>query len=337
MSLLEVQDLSVTIPTRRSQVLAVDGLSYTVDRGEILAIVGESGCGKSIGVLALTGLEPEGSILGGRALYEGTDLLTLKGKPLQAYRGREIAYIFQDPMTALNPLMKAGDQVDEMLRLHTGLTAAERKARVVELFELIDIPSPAERAGLYPHQLSGGMRQRVMIAMAIACDPKLLIADEPTTALDVTVQAGILELIGSLRERLEMAVLLITHDMGVVAETADRVVVMYAGRDIEQGTVTDVLVDPRHPYTRGLLQAVPATGQWVGENRLSGIPGTVPTMHESLPRCGFADRCAVAVERCLAERPPLAGDSHQVACWLGVDQGDGSSGSPGQAEGAPHD
>jgi peptide/nickel transport system ATP-binding protein len=315
MSLLEVKGLTVTIPTRRSQVLAVDGLSYTVDPGEILAIVGESGCGKSIGVLALTGLEPEGSILGGEALYQGTNLLTLKGKPLKAFRGKEIAYIFQDPMTALNPLMKAGDQVDEMLRLHTNLSAADRRARVVELFDLIDIPSPAERAGLYPHQLSGGMRQRVMIAMAIACDPKLLIADEPTTALDVTVQAGILELIGSLRERLGMAVLLITHDMGVVAETADRVVVMYAGRDIEQGTVTDVLVDPLHPYTRGLLKAVPATGQWVGADRLSGIPGTVPTMHESLPRCGFADRCDLATDQCLEARPPLSGGAHKVACW----------------------
>jgi peptide/nickel transport system ATP-binding protein len=317
MSLLAVTDLTVTIPTRFSQVLAVDGLSFAIEPGEILSIVGESGCGKSIGVLSLTGLQPPGSVLGGTVHYLGQDLFGLTGPELRALRGKDIGYVFQDPMTALNPLMTVGRQVDEVLRLHTDLDRGERRRRVCELFELLDIPSPAERVKLYPHQLSGGMRQRVMIAIAIACQPKLLLADEPTTALDVTVQAGILDLIKGLRDRLDMAVLLITHDMGVVAEVADRVVVMYAGRTVEEGAVADVLLEPRHPYSQGLLSAVPARGQWVGQRRLSGIAGTVPVMSQSVLACGFVERCSLASDLCRCQRPELtavSGGGHEVAC-----------------------
>ncbi|WP_067168801.1 ABC transporter ATP-binding protein [Microtetraspora niveoalba] len=316
MNVLDVRDLSVEIPTETGHVLAVDGLSYSVGESEILAIVGESGCGKSVGVLSLLGLGPEHARVTGEVNYAGQNLLTRKPDALRRVRGQDIAYIFQDPMTALNPLMPVGKQVEEVLAQHASMSRAERRARVVELFELVGIPAAAERARAYPHQLSGGMRQRVMISMAIACGPRVLIADEPTTALDVTVQAAILEILKDLRDKLGMAIVLITHDMGVVADIADRVVVMYAGRAIEEGGIEQVFRRPAHPYTRGLLSAVPVPGQRAARARLRGIPGTVPVIAESVDACTFADRCGRADEACRSGRPPLAeaAGGTRVAC-----------------------
>ncbi|MCM3657787.1 ABC transporter ATP-binding protein [Agromyces mediolanus] len=317
MNVLEVADLGVTFATEDGPVVAVDRLDYEVREGEILAIVGESGCGKSVGVLSLLGLQPGNSTVSGRVSYRGEDLLTVSESRLRGLRGRDIAYIFQDPMTALNPLMTVGTQVAETLRKHLGMSKAAARERVVELLELVGIPAARERLGVYPHQLSGGMRQRVMIAMAIACDPKLLIADEPTTALDVTVQAGIIETLKELRDRLGMAIVIITHDMGVVADIADRVVVMYAGKAIESAPVVELFAHPTHPYTRGLLQAVPQRGQHATAHRLKGISGNVPVLRSTAVACSFADRCAFASDACRAVRPepaPIAGAGHTVAC-----------------------
>ena len=319
MTVLEVTDLTVSFQTEGGPVLAVDQLSYSVGDGEILAIVGESGCGKSVGVLSLLGLQPDRATVTGTAIYGGRDLLALSEVESRAIRGREIAYIFQDPMSALNPLMTVGKQVAEVLRKHLGMTRSDARKRVVELLDLVGIPAARERLNVFPHQLSGGMRQRVMIAMAIACDPKLLIADEPTTALDVTVQAGILDILKELRSRLGMSILIITHDMGVVAEVADRVVVMYAGRSIEQAPVDEIFARPSHRYTSGLLDAVPRRGQRATTDRLSGVPGNVPVLAFSPDACTFADRCAFVVEACTTQRPTRASvvgaPDHTVACW----------------------
>ena len=320
MSILDVKDLSVTFDTEAGPVVAVDGLSYWVDEGEILAIVGESGCGKSVGVLALLGLQPERARVTGQVTYKGIDLLSQSEAELRKFRGQEVAYIFQDPMTALNPLMTVGRQVSEVLEKHLKMNKADAAARVVELLELVDIPAARERVSMYPHQLSGGMRQRVMIAMAIACNPKLLIADEPTTALDVTVQAGIINTLKELRSRLNMAILIITHDMGVVADIADRVVVMYSGRSVEEASVNGIFAGPAHPYTAGLLDAVPMRGQRSTSNRLKGIRGNVPVLSTSPDSCTFADRCHKAVAACKDQRPPtrpLDGSdaTHTVSCW----------------------
>ncbi|MBO3089537.1 ABC transporter ATP-binding protein [Cellulomonas dongxiuzhuiae] len=318
MSVLDVRDLRVTFGTESGPVVAVDGLSYGVDAGEILAIVGESGCGKSVGVLSLLGLQPDSARVSGEVRFQGEDLLAVPERRLRAVRGREVGYIFQDPMTALNPLLTVGTQITEVLRRHLRMSRAAATDRAVELLDLVGIPAARTRLAAYPHQLSGGMRQRVMIAIAIACGPRLLIADEPTTALDVTVQAGIIETLKDLRDRLGTAILIITHDMGVVADIADRVVVMYAGRRVEEAPVDTLFRRPTHPYTRGLLAAVPAPGQRASRHRLVGIPGTVPVLRSSPDACTFADRCPLASAQCEAARPEPAGvgaPGHVAACW----------------------
>jgi peptide/nickel transport system ATP-binding protein len=317
-AVLEVSDLSVRFRTTRGVVNAVEGLSFRIGEGETVAIVGESGSGKSTAALAILRLiaDPPGRIAGGRILFEGRDILALPDHQLREVRGGRIAMIFQDPMMALNPVYTIERQVGEVLRLHAGLSGKAAAGEVVELLRLVGVPAPAERARQYPHNLSGGMRQRVMIAMALACRPKLLIADEPTTALDVTVQAQVLDLIQSLKDRFGMAVLLITHDLGVVAETAHRVIVMYAGRKVEEGTTREIFKDPRHPYTRGLLGAA----QWEATEGalLREIPGAVPSPFDMPKGCAFSPRCPVAEPRCRDLAPVLvdAGPGRPVACHL---------------------
>ncbi len=317
-TVFKVEDLSVEFRTSRGTVRAVDNLSFSVGASETVAIVGESGSGKSTAALACLRLiaNPPGRIASGRILLEGRDILALDDAGLRAVRGRQVAMIFQDPMMALNPVFTIERQVGEVLRLHLGLDRRAAAAEVVELLRLVGVPAPEERARQYPHNLSGGMRQRVMIAMALACRPKLLIADEPTTALDVTVQAQVLDLIQSLKERFGMAVLLITHDLGVVAETAHRVIVMYAGRKVEEGSTQEIFKDPRHPYTRGLLEAA----QWEeGDgNLLREIPGTVPSPFDMPRGCSFAPRCARAIAHCRKEAPELRelASRRPVACFV---------------------
>ncbi|MFI8993542.1 ABC transporter ATP-binding protein [Streptomyces sp. NPDC053542] len=312
---LSVRDLSVSFRSDTRTVHAVDSLSYDVAPGEVLAIVGESGCGKSVTSMAVMGLLPPTATVTGSVRLGGRELAGADEKELAKVRGKDLAMIFQEPMTSLNPVLTVGRQIGEVLRRHQGLTRGEAKEKAVELLGLVGIPAPERRVAEYPHQLSGGMRQRVMIAIAVACDPAVLIADEPTTALDVTVQAGILEVLRSLRERLGTAIVLITHDLGVVADAADRVLVMYAGRAVEQAPVGELFAAPRHPYTRGLLGAVLRPGQ-EGKRRLPEIPGLVPSLTAQPDACTFADRCAHADERCGTARPVLTPDTgHQVACW----------------------
>ena len=318
--LLEVEDLKTHFFTRDGVVRAVDGVSFAIQPGETLALVGESGCGKSVTSLSTMRLiaSPPGRTVAGSIRFNGRDLLALSEREMRDVRGNEISMIFQEPMTSLNPVLTVGRQISEALVLHRGLAHAEAMARAVEMLRLVNIPEPARRASEYPHQMSGGMRQRVMIAMALACDPKLLIADEPTTALDVTIQAQILDLMRALKEKTGAAILLITHDLGVVAEMAQRVVVMYAGRKVEEAPVNDLFDRPRHPYTRGLMRSIPRLGggQAVGK-RLAEIPGMVPSLREPIAGCAFAERCAHAVERCRVEAPPLEAKAqgHTVACW----------------------
>ncbi|HEX8180278.1 MAG TPA: ABC transporter ATP-binding protein [Pyrinomonadaceae bacterium] len=302
--------------TRAGLVRAVDGVSFQLARGELLGLVGESGCGKSVTALSLMRLvAPPGRVVGGEVLFDGVDLLQLSEAKMRAIRGDDIAMIFQDPMTSLNPVYTVGEQIAEALRLHRKLARKEARAAAVEAMREVSIPDPARRADDYPHQLSGGMRQRVMIAMALACDPKLLIADEPTTALDVTIQAQILELLDGLRKTRDLAVLLITHDLGVVAEVADRVAVMYTGRIVEASPVAELFARPKHPYTEGLLRSVPkltvAEAQKV--ERLQTIEGTVPKLTDLPPGCHFAPRCPHRMPRCTAgERIPLYELEHNV-------------------------
>jgi len=321
-ALLEVDDLTTYFFTRDGVVRAVDGLSFTVRRGEVLAIVGESGCGKSVTSLSVLRLiaSPPGRTVAGRVLFEGRDLLALSEPEMRKIRGDAISMIFQEPMTSLNPVLTIGHQIAEVLVLHRGLSRDAAMRRAVEMLRLVRIPEAERRVTEYPHQLSGGMRQRVMIAMALACEPRLLIADEPTTALDVTIQAQILELMRELKSRTGAAIVLITHDLGVVAEMAQRVVVMYAGRKVEEATVADLFAHPRHPYTRGLLDSIPKLG---GANatdamvRLSEIAGTVPSLAQPIVGCAFAPRCAYATPRCRADFPPLEekAPGHRAACW----------------------
>jgi peptide/nickel transport system ATP-binding protein len=312
MSLLRVRDLSVQFDSDHGTTHAVDRISFALEDGEVLAIAGESGCGKSVSSMAILRLLPESATVTGAALYQGVDLLQAPAAHLRRIRGREISFVFQEPMTSLNPVFTVGRQIGEVLRRHVGLSRREARARTIELFDLVHIPAPARRVNEYPHQLSGGMRQRVMIAMALACDPKILIADEPTTALDVTIQAGILDLMRELRERLRMAIVLITHDLGVVADIADRVIVMYAGRKVEEASVRQLFAAPQHPYTLGLLGAVPRRGA----ERLHEIPGRVPSLSRLPEECMFAPRCPRADGLCLAGEPQLeAVDAgHVVAC-----------------------
>ncbi len=318
-ALLEVQDLTVRFHTLDGTVHAVNGVSFDLREGDTLGIVGESGCGKSVSVLSLLRLipEPPGRIAAGRALFRGRDLLTLDEERIRAIRGREIAMVFQDPMSSLNPVLTIGHQLSEPLRVHLGLSERAARERAIELLALVGIPQAARRFSDYPHQFSGGMRQRVMIAMALACGPSVLIADEPTTALDVTIQAQIIELVKDLRDRLGMAVIWITHDLGVIAGLAANVIVMYAGYIVERGPVDEIFEHPRHPYTRALLRSLPRVDRPSG-GRLSAIPGLPPDLL-ALPRgCPFARRCSSATERCRCENPPLNGPikDHQVACWL---------------------
>jgi peptide/nickel transport system ATP-binding protein len=318
--LLEVSDLSVRFDTDEGSVHAVDRMSFGLEAGQVLGVVGESGCGKTVTALSMLGLLPPSARVSGTVLFDGVDLLQLKPARLRRIRGREISFVFQEPMTSLNPAFTVGDQIGEVLRKHLGLSRAGAQRRAVELLELVRIPAPERRVREYPHQLSGGMRQRVMIAMAVACDPKVLIADEPTTALDVTIQAGILELMRDLRERLGTAIILITHNLGVVADIADRVLVMYAGRKAEEAPVRELFADPQHPYTIGLLGAVPRPGEAGGDGgrrRLQEIPGRVPSLAELPSHCAFADRCPRADELTRSEVPPLraVGRDHVVACF----------------------
>ncbi|HYC38061.1 MAG TPA: ABC transporter ATP-binding protein [Usitatibacter sp.] len=318
--LLEVEDLKTHFFTRDGVVRAVDGVSFAIQPGETLALVGESGCGKSVTSLSILRLiaSPPGRTVGGSIRFDGRDLLGLSERAMRKVRGNEISMIFQEPMTSLNPVLTIGRQIAEALVLHKGLGRRDATARAIEMLRLVNIPEPERRASEYPHQMSGGMRQRVMIAMALACDPKLLIADEPTTALDVTIQAQILDLMRGLKEKTGAAILLITHDLGVVAEMAQRVVVMYAGRKVEEATVMDLFDHPRHPYTRGLLNSIPRLGEGraVGR-RLTEIPGLVPSLREPIAGCAFASRCTHATDRCRSELPPLEtkAPGHTVACW----------------------
>ncbi len=320
MALLEVERLQTHFGTSDGVVRAVEGLSFHIDAGETLAIVGESGCGKSVTSTSILRLvpTPPGKIAG-RILFQGRDLLALPEAEMRKLRGNDISMIFQEPMTSLNPVLTVGRQIGETLRLHQGMSARQAEERSVEMLTLVGIPAPGRRVREYPHQLSGGMRQRVMIAMALACNPKLLIADEPTTALDVTIQAQILDLMRDLKTRLGSAIMLITHDLGVVAEMAQRVVVMYAGRKVEEATAAEIFANPQHPYTRGLLGAVPRLGSSLstaGRSRLAEIPGLVPSLRQRIVGCPFAGRCLSATELCRTVAPAVEEKrpGHSVAC-----------------------
>jgi oligopeptide transport system ATP-binding protein len=315
--LLEVRDLTVRLSTRQGVVHAVNGISYRLDRGETLALVGESGSGKSLSALALLGLLPRGGVVSGQALFRGRDLLALAQEDLRKVRGTGIAMVFQDPATSLNPVLPVGEQVVEGLREHRGLSAKAADRRAAELLSLVGIPGGRERLRAYPHELSGGQRQRVLIAMALSCEPALLVADEPTTALDVTVQAQVAQLLKRLQRELGMAMLWITHDLALVAGLVDRVAVMYAGQIVEQGPVREVFASPQHPYTRGLLRARPRFEAGRVE-RLTAIPGSPPDLRQVFSSCPFAPRCPDVMERCHREHPPSrpAGPGRSAACWL---------------------
>jgi peptide/nickel transport system ATP-binding protein len=318
--LLEVRGLGVEFQTRGGTAHVLEDIQLHIQRGETLGLVGESGCGKSITALALMRLipQPPGRITSGQILFDGQDLLQLPEAQMRRVRGNRISMIFQEPMTSLNPAYSVGDQITESVRLHQGLNAKDGLARAVEMLEAVGIPDALRRVHEYPHQFSGGMRQRVMIAMALACQPDLLIADEPTTALDVTVQAQIFDLIRDLRERSGTAVLLITHDMGAVAEMTDRVAVMYAGRMVEEGPTDVVLSNPCHPYTQGLIACAPGRSPQSHGKPLQEIPGTVPSLLERKGGCTFADRCSQAQPRCRTSLPPSTWvqSGHRVMCWL---------------------
>ncbi|MGE0129141.1 MAG: ABC transporter ATP-binding protein [Blastocatellales bacterium] len=319
MSLLEIRNLKTYFATRRGEAHAVDDVSFTLEQGEVLSLVGESGCGKSVTALSILRLvAAPGRIAGGEVLFEGRDLLKLSAAEMRSIRGDDIAMIFQDPMTSLNPVYTVGEQIAEAIRLHRKVSKKEAWNQAIEGMRDVAIPAPEARATSYPHEMSGGMRQRVMIAMALACDPKLLIADEPTTALDVTIQAQILELLTELREKRNLALLLITHDLGVVAETSDRVAVMYAGKIVEQATAREMFARPRHPYTEGLLRAVPRLDESAAEKkkRLHTIEGVVPNPLDLPPGCRFAPRCEHAQEKCREGEIPLidVGAGHLSRC-----------------------
>jgi peptide/nickel transport system ATP-binding protein len=321
--LLEIANLQTHFFTAAGVVRAVDGVSWDVRAGEVLGVVGESGCGKSVTALSILRLvaDPPGRIVGGAIRFEGTNLLELSEAEMEAVRGNDISMIFQEPMTSLNPLMTIGRQISEAIALHQGLARRGAMDQATEMLRRVHIPEPERRVEAYPHQLSGGMRQRAMIAMALSCNPKLLIADEPTTALDVTIQAQILDLMRELQDTFGTAIVLITHDMGVVAENADRVVVMYAGRKVEEASADDLFERPGHPYTKGLLGSLPnlevAAHTDARRARLNEIKGMVPSL-ANLPRgCSFAPRCSFATSQCRAEYPPLLAHrpGHWVACW----------------------
>ncbi|MGI6627230.1 MAG: ABC transporter ATP-binding protein [Bacillota bacterium] len=316
--ILQVNNLKTSFFTSDGVVTAVDGVSFSIREGETLAIVGESGCGKSVTSLSIMGLIPwpPGKILHGQIFLDGEDLLLKSEEEMQKVRGNKISMIFQEPMTSLNPVLSVGFQIMEALELHQGLSTGDAMKKAVEMLRLVGIPEPERRVAEYPHQMSGGMRQRVMIAMALACNPRLLIADEPTTALDVTIQAQILDLMGRLQQDMGTAILLITHDMGVVAEMAERVIVMYAGQFVEEGDVESIFDHPLHPYTSGLLSSIPRVD--VDSERLHVIPGAVPSPFEFPSGCRFHPRCNQSIQRCRDEEPQLfqIGPGRKVRCWL---------------------
>jgi peptide/nickel transport system ATP-binding protein len=320
-AMLEIKGLKTHFKTDDGWLHAVDGVDMTLDAGETLCVVGESGCGKSVTAKTILKLidMPPGKIVAGQVLWQGRDLVPLSSQQMQSIRAKEIAIIFQEPMTSLNPVFTVGEQIAESLRLHEGLSRKDAMDRAVEMLRLVRIPTPERRVNDYPHQFSGGMRQRVMIAIALACKPKLLIADEPTTALDVTIQAQILDLMTELKSTMGMAVMLITHAMGVVAEVAQRVVVMYAGKVVEEATVEELFANPRHPYTQGLIRSIPRIDlAATHRTRLEAIPGTVPKLIEPAEGCRFAGRCRYATPACSAATPPLReiAPGHRVACIL---------------------
>ncbi len=322
MALLEIEDLQVRFASEQGDLNAVNGLSFSVAAGETLAIVGESGSGKSVTAMSvLRLLKSPPARISGRALFKERDLFAFPEAEMRRIRGNKISMIFQEPMSSLNPVMAVGAQIAESVRLHQGVSRAQARARALDLLARVGIPAPERRMREYPHQLSGGMRQRVMIAIALACNPELLIADEPTTALDVTVQAQILDLMRALKAELGSAIILISHDLGVVAEIADRIIIMYAGRIVEQGTMRRILTAPMHPYTKGLLGAIPhlrasTCGCEAPRRRLVEIPGVVPSLRERIAGCAFAPRCAHCTAICLTTPPPTVatGPDHQVAC-----------------------
>jgi oligopeptide/dipeptide ABC transporter ATP-binding protein len=318
--LLDVRGLKTQFFTDRGVVRAVDDVSFAIRPGQTLAVVGESGCGKSVTSLSIMRLipQPPGRIVAGEIRFDGTDLLKLSERRMRKIRGNQISMIFQEPMTSLNPVFRVREQIGEVLRLHQGLDKAAAREKSIDLLRQVGIPSPESRVDDYPHQMSGGMRQRVMIAMALACDPRIIIADEPTTALDVTIQAQILELMDNLRRETGTAVLLITHDLGVVAETAEHVVVMYAGRMVEEADARELFHHPLHPYTRGLMRSIPGVSETGERERLEAIPGVVPSLLALPEGCKFNDRCRHAFDRCFAEEPPLLEPrpGHTARCWL---------------------
>jgi len=323
--ILEINNLRTRFHIAEGTVYAVNGVSFALNAGETIAVVGESGCGKTVTMLSILGLIPipPGEIASGEALYNGHDLLKMTESEMEQIRGKDIAMIFQDPMTALNPVLSIGRQIGETLRVHLAMDKQAIRQRSIELLEQVGIPDPAHRLSEYPHQFSGGQRQRAMIAMSLACLPSILIADEPTTALDVTIQAQIVELIQQFREKMDMAVIWITHDLGVVADMAERVLVMYAGFIVEEALVDDLYEDPRHPYTQALLAALPRVDRR-RDRRLLSIPGAPPNLLVEPKGCPFAARCELVFDRCRAEMPPLiqvAPNHHQAACWIDVTTG----------------
>jgi len=323
-AMLEVSDLETRFFTQDGVVKAVNGISYRLDESETLAIVGESGCGKSVGVLSLLRLipEPPGKITNGQAMFLGRDLLKMRKEEIRHVRGKDIAMIFQDPMTSLNPVLTIGRQITEALELHLDMDKRQARKRAVELLDMVNISGAANRLDDYPHQFSGGMRQRAMIAMALSCMPQILIADEPTTALDVTIQAQIVELVKQLRDDLGMAIIWITHDLGVVAGLAERVIVMYAGFVVEEAGVRDLYASPSHPYTLGLLGSLPRIDE-LREQRLTSIEGMPPDLIALPEGCPFAARCNFVIDRCLTENPSLlpVAPGHRAACWIDVESG----------------
>ncbi len=319
--ILEIKNLTTQFNTQEGTVIAVDDISFSIYKGKTLGIVGESGCGKSVTSLSIMRLipQPPGEIAKGEILYRGQDLLKLSMSEMRKIRGNEISMIFQEPMTSLNPVFTVGNQIMEAILLHQKVTRREAKNKAIEMLKLVGIPSPEERINDYPHQLSGGMRQRIMIAMALSCNPNVLIADEPTTALDVTIQAQILELMKGLRETLGMAMILITHDLGIIAETAEEVIIMYAGKIVEQGPVREIFAHPKHPYTRGLLNSIPnVTGAEKNrKKRLEAIPGIVPSLLDLPHGCRFQTRCPYVKDRCGHAEPKLRSiaTAHEIACY----------------------
>ncbi|MBT2692084.1 ABC transporter ATP-binding protein [Bacillus sp. ISL-55] len=330
--LLELNNVSLSLKRDGKHVKILDGISLQVNKGETVGIVGESGCGKSMTALSVMRLLPEKAKLEGVVQLDHEDITSYSKRKMEKIRGNKMAMIFQDPLTSLNPLHTVGRQIEETLILHTDLNKEQRKRRVIELLNEVGLPRADEIASEYPHQLSGGMRQRIMIAVAMACNPSLLICDEPTTALDVTVQAQILDLMNHLKDVNEMGIIMITHDLGVVAEVCDRVIVMYAGKIVEQANVKELFINPKHPYTKGLLESIPKLG--VKKAKLGSIPGMVPSPDKMPKGCRFYERCSSAMEVCKGTTPPMnsVGDDHIAACWLYEEKGgemNGSSGSEG--------